>query len=100
IPVKADLPVGKNLQDHASSLVTFELNYDISTFGEKQVDKSNILEYVTSKSGPLASATGVNTLAFLKQKNHTGPEDLPDIELYFLEGAVPLLQTQMNLKPE
>ncbi|GFT23855.1 glucose dehydrogenase [Nephila pilipes] len=100
IPVKADLPVGKNMQDHATSVVTFELNDDISTFGEKQVDKSNILEYVTSKSGPLTSVQGDNVIAFLKQKNHTGPADLPDIELYFLEGSVLLPETQLNIKPE
>ncbi|GFT23859.1 glucose dehydrogenase [Nephila pilipes] len=100
IPVKADLPVGKNLQDHASAFVTFELNGDISTFGEKQVDKSNILEYVTSKSGPLTSAAGADSIAFLKQKNHTGPADLPDVELYFLEGSYLLTKTQLNIKPE
>ncbi|GFT74084.1 glucose dehydrogenase [Nephila pilipes] len=100
IPVKADLPVGKNLQDHATTSVNFELNDDIPTFGQKQVQRSNILEYVTSKAGPLASTQGANVLAFLKENNHTGPHCVPDLQLNFLEGSAIVPETQLNIKPE
>ncbi|GFR31741.1 glucose dehydrogenase [Trichonephila clavata] len=100
IPVKADLPVGKNMQDHCTSVVSFELNDNIETFGAKQVNKSNIFEYITSKTGPLTSVQGDNVMAFLNRKNHTGPVDQPDLELYWLEGSTVVPQTQLNMKPE
>ncbi|GFT52988.1 glucose dehydrogenase [Nephila pilipes] len=50
-----------------------------------------------TKSGPLASS---GAIAFVKEKNHSGPADVPDLEIYFFEGAAILTETQMNIKPE
>ncbi|GFU63133.1 glucose dehydrogenase [Trichonephila clavipes] len=88
------------MQDHCSAVVSFELKDKIESIGAKQLETSNIFEYVTSKSGPLASAQGVNAIAFLKQKNHTGPADQPDIQMYFLEASAAPLKSGLNIKPE
>ncbi|GFR05811.1 glucose dehydrogenase, partial [Trichonephila clavata] len=50
IRVKADLPVGKNMQDHWAAMLAFELSDDITPIQKKQVDESKIKQYISSKT--------------------------------------------------
>ncbi|GBN31715.1 hypothetical protein AVEN_246343-1, partial [Araneus ventricosus] len=87
IPVIADLPVGQNLQDHWATILSFELAPNIKPFAEKQVDESQIKNYIYSKKGVLTSPQGVSVLAFLNRKEPIATGNYPDHQLYFWEGA-------------
>ncbi|GFR10492.1 uncharacterized GMC-type oxidoreductase MT1316, partial [Trichonephila clavata] len=99
IRVKADLPVGKNLQDHLSVFLAFELNEEIMPFAKKQADKSHIIQYISSKSGALTSLQGVVVSALLDQ-NDTRANEYPDYQLLFWEGHAGVAKTQLRIKPE
>ncbi|KAG8188587.1 hypothetical protein JTE90_005943 [Oedothorax gibbosus] len=86
IPVTSDIPVGENLQEQWGVLSIFELSPKIQEFKEKITTKKNIWQYITTKTGPLASVSGVSTLAFLSQFGNPPPVEYPDYELYFIEG--------------
>ncbi|GIX68544.1 glucose dehydrogenase [Caerostris darwini] len=100
IPVKVDLPVGKNLQDHWAALINFELGRKIKPFVKKQTDTAEIHKYITSKKGPLTSPQGVNLLAFLNRNEPIAEGNYPDHQLYFWEGATGPAEKQLNIKPE
>ena len=100
IPVLADLPVGKNLQDHWAAILNFELSENITQFEDKQKDNSSIWNYIHSKKGPLTSVQGVNTIAFLDKNGPNSTDDYPDYQLYFWEGALGPPESQLRIKPE
>ncbi|GFQ79428.1 glucose dehydrogenase [Trichonephila clavata] len=100
IRVKADLPVGKNMQDHWAAMLAFELSDDITPIQKKQVDESNIKQYISSKTGVLSSVQGVAVLAFLDKDDPKGKKDYPDYQLYFWEGATGPAKYQLRVKPE
>ncbi|GFS52762.1 uncharacterized GMC-type oxidoreductase Mb1310 [Trichonephila clavipes] len=100
IRVKADLPVGKNMQDHWAAMLAFELSDDITPLQNKQVDESNIKQYISSKTGVLSSVQGVAVLAFLDKDDPKGKKDYPDYQLYFWEGATGPAKDQLRIKPE
>lgn len=82
IPVLSDLAVGKNLMDHISVPVQFEVDENEEFFDLKKVySQRNLIDYVTRKEGILTTAAGCEALAFIRT-NET--EDIrPDIELLF-----------------
>ncbi|XP_035225710.1 glucose dehydrogenase [FAD, quinone]-like [Stegodyphus dumicola] len=98
IPLVADLPVGRNLQDHWATVLPYEMND--KPFEEKQKDQSSIWDYILSKTGPLTSVQGVNNIAFLDKDGPKAPGDYPDYQLYIWEAAVGPAKTQQNIKPE
>ncbi|XP_035225709.1 glucose dehydrogenase [FAD, quinone]-like [Stegodyphus dumicola] len=98
IPLVADLPVGRNLQDHCLAVLPYEMSD--KPFEEKQKDQSSIWDYIVSKTGPLTSAQGVNTIAFLDKDEPKAPGDYPDYQLYIFEAATGPAKTQQNIKPE
>ncbi|KAF8782848.1 Glucose dehydrogenase like protein [Argiope bruennichi] len=100
IPVIADLPVGKNLQDHWATILSFELAGNIKPFAEKQVDESQIKNYIDNKKGVLTSPQGVNLLAFLNRNEPIATGNYPDHQLYFWEGATDPPEHQLRIKPE
>ncbi|GFS52751.1 GMC_oxred_C domain-containing protein [Trichonephila clavipes] len=117
IRVKADLPVGKNLQEHWSVILAFELSDEIMPFTKKQVDKSNIMQYISSKTdkpisrsrgksehppfrGVLGSLQGIVVSALLDQNDTKGTNEYPDYQLYFWEGHTSLVKDQLRIKPE
>ncbi|GFY77609.1 glucose dehydrogenase [Trichonephila inaurata madagascariensis] len=100
ILVKADLPVGKNLQEHWGVFLAFELSEEIIPFAEKQVDESNIIEYISSKTGVLTSPQGFAVSALLDQNDTKGINEYPDYQLYFWEGYAGLTKDQHRIKPE
>ncbi|KAK9501734.1 hypothetical protein O3M35_012408 [Rhynocoris fuscipes] len=72
IPVIADLPVGKNLQDHAMVV----LNFKQENFTEecnKQFGDEVAYNYAKNRQGELTS----NTLSILAYPNNTQSSDLP-----------------------
>lgn len=59
ISVVADLPVGQNLMDHLHHHITFKMNPSIGITLADFLNPFAILEYASSKTGPLASAYAV-----------------------------------------
>ncbi|GFY08492.1 uncharacterized protein TNCV_4970191 [Trichonephila clavipes] len=97
IRVKADLPVGKNMMDRVGTFLVFELSDGIMSFAKKQVDESNIVQYITSKSGVLASPIGVAVTALLARNDTNGINEYPDYQLTFWEGSA---DEKQRIKPE
>ncbi|GFT74066.1 glucose dehydrogenase [Nephila pilipes] len=100
IPVIADLPVGRNLQEQYGVLINFVLSNKIEPFTQKIRDDASIREYINSKSGPLTSLAGVSDVAFLSKIGVQPPDDYPDYELYFGEGIMEIVKEKYNIKPE
>ncbi|CAL1273602.1 unnamed protein product [Larinioides sclopetarius] len=97
IPVVADLPVGRNLQDHFGSMLNFELSDKIEPFSQKIRKEANIWEYINSKAGVLTSVYGVSTIAFLNTFGTNDTNDYPEFELYFGEGAQEVVKHQFMI---
>lgn len=80
IPCKADLPVGKNLQDHLAYLgINFLLN---ETKIDEMEEKDALKQWLVDGKGPLSSS-GIEGLAYVKTKRSKETKDHPDIELVF-----------------
>ncbi|GBO03808.1 Glucose dehydrogenase [FAD, quinone] [Araneus ventricosus] len=97
IPVVADLPVGRNLQDHFGSMLNFELSDKIEPFSQKIRKDANIWEYINSKSGVMTSVYGVSNIAFLNTLGINDTNDYPEFELYFGEGAQEVVKHQFMI---
>ncbi|CAL1288543.1 unnamed protein product [Larinioides sclopetarius] len=100
IPVVADLPVGNNFQDHCGTLTPYELDPEIPTTTEKIQNPQNIIEYIDSRTGPLASASFLSIMAFLKAQLVSPSVDYPDHEIYFLEAPIEYPEQQVGYKRE
>ncbi|XP_052699727.1 alcohol dehydrogenase [acceptor]-like [Crassostrea angulata] len=79
IPVVADLPVGKNLQDHIMTLLEFHDNTTRVATQPKLASPMNILKYLLFGTGAL-SKTHAEGTAFLGSDRSISPE----IQLHFL----------------
>lgn len=95
IPVRKDLPVGKNLQDH----IYVAMFYRINKTGEVNVEDPNFAayEYLTKRKGPLATPL-VNIVGFVDTANSTDP--YPDIEFvynFFPQGSLSTLKPFLEL---
>ncbi|GBM94467.1 Glucose dehydrogenase [FAD, quinone] [Araneus ventricosus] len=97
IPVVADLPVGRNLQDHFGSMLNFELSDKIEPFSQKIRKEANIWEYINSKAGVMTSVYGVSNIAFLNTLGINDTNDYPEFELYFGEGAQEVVKHQFMI---
>ena len=104
IPVRLDLPVGENLQDHVMvpyGFVAPKIPIDEQlALTEKHAKSTNsLLKYIATGSGPL-SVSPVEGHAFLD----TGTEDereAPDLAILFLGGkAAPKHIKNLNIEPE
>ncbi|KAK0057290.1 glucose dehydrogenase [FAD quinone] [Biomphalaria pfeifferi] len=82
IPVKADLPVGDNLQDHVLSFLLVNTNTSV---GLSYISTYHHFEYSTFGTGPLTSPGGNDAVAYLKTQPNL-PQ--PDVQLV-LVGAYP-----------
>lgn len=85
IPVHADLPVGYNLQDHVASLMFFTVPREVP-FTIKLTLPRNIKEYLTNRSGPLASPANIASFGFHRSVDAATPQEVPNFESYFAEG--------------
>ncbi|ODN03058.1 Glucose dehydrogenase [FAD, quinone] [Orchesella cincta] len=90
IPVMQDLPVGKNLQDHASTyLGPFFINESISFNPDRDLTSIRLPEYLTRGSGPLTSSSA-SAFGFLATDvaKSAGESDWPDVQLIFSGSAI------------
>ncbi|XP_070388321.1 4-pyridoxate dehydrogenase-like isoform X2 [Dermacentor albipictus] len=78
IPVVADLPVGRSLQDHPLLLMAVETSTD--GVGIPSFTLSDIAEYESSRSGIISIPAGVEALQFLSSENAT-ESHIPNIEV-------------------
>lgn len=97
IPVIADLPVGKNLQDHIAAIMNFEVTSSIPSFFNKLTNPENIQKYIDERTGPLASTEGGFGQAFLPNTPLAAASSLSDHELYFVEGFPLVAKTQFGI---
>ncbi|KAL4234627.1 hypothetical protein ACF0H5_006268 [Mactra antiquata] len=67
IPVVADLPVGKNLQDHMYGILRTRINTTDSITEDKSQSILGLGHYLLFQGGPLAS-TGLTGSAFMRSK--------------------------------
>lgn len=106
IPVRADLPVGKNLQDHLMVLLPFELKGTAVGSGpgvseELMGSFSSLLSYLLFNSGPLTTSVGEAHGFALSglEPQHQGPDlqfilmpagvDLNFLKLFNAKPAIP-----------
>lgn len=85
IPVRADLPVGQNLQEHCGYTEARFVNVPTynSPFGPMTIAR-NFVQWLVSRSGPMASAA-VQVMGALRSRPE---EPEPDIGLNFLPLAM------------
>ena len=81
IPVKKDLPVGKNLQDHAMAYYT--IKFGKSAKGLSLTDMAtNYYQFLMEKTGIFASLGGSNMIGFVNTLDKN--EKYPDIQYQLL----------------
>jgi choline dehydrogenase-like flavoprotein len=85
IPVIVDLPVGDNLQDHASSGLSFVLNDSVSYDLLKASTPYAMLDYYLYRKNELTSNLIEGTM-FVKTKYEDQSDDWPDIQLGMIPG--------------
>ncbi|XP_073973795.1 glucose dehydrogenase [FAD, quinone]-like [Rhodnius prolixus] len=68
IPVVADLPVGRYLQDHVNTGLQFTITPGIVPTEEMVLSNQSIEEYAINDSGPLASVTLIEAVACINTK--------------------------------
>ncbi|XP_067133592.1 glucose dehydrogenase [FAD, quinone]-like [Centruroides vittatus] len=103
IPVIADLPVGRNLQEQPStSGMAFAAK--TYTYSTERITVLDYNEFLVNGTGPLTSLGGIDTIGFVNSKYNDDP-DWPDIEMLWFSlsaasdnGAV--LRHAANLKEE
>ncbi|XP_031636376.1 glucose dehydrogenase [FAD, quinone]-like isoform X3 [Contarinia nasturtii] len=78
IPVKQDLPVGKNLQDHLIVPLVFQFNKLTAQPEPPTEFLDNLYNYLIHRKGPLAGIGTINLVGMINTVNHSG---YPDIEL-------------------
>ncbi|KAK6190341.1 hypothetical protein SNE40_002231 [Patella caerulea] len=91
IPVVADLPVGDNLQDHVCFVSYYKTKDLVFNSPNKTDSLWTHIQYLTTKSGVLATPGGVESLAFISTDSKS--LEYPDLEIHgehllFNEDAV------------
>ena len=86
IPVKTDLPVGENLQDHMYNILRSDINTTDSITKDKAESVFSKARYAIFKTGYLASTTLTGT-AFAKSK--FCKTNYPDIQIHFYAQQPP-----------
>lgn len=90
IPVLQDLPVGKNLQDHACTyLGPFFVNESISFWVDRDLTAGKLSEFLTRGSGPF-STPQCSAFGFLATDvaKVNGEADWPDVQIIFIGSSV------------
>lgn len=87
-----DLPVGHNLQDHASVGINLQVSEEHSTNLTPLIATSIVLQYMLFRAGQLSNIGLTDFMAFLNVKN----ENVPDIQFHhthILKDSSNLLRT-------
>ncbi|CAL1262979.1 unnamed protein product [Larinioides sclopetarius] len=100
IPVVVDLPVGNNFQDHPASLLPFQLDPAILTVEQKLTNLRSLEEYISNRTGPLASSMFISTIAYVPGEHSSPFEDDPAIEMHILEAPDSFLKKELNIRPD
>ncbi|KAF6204266.1 hypothetical protein GE061_002606 [Apolygus lucorum] len=90
IPVKVDLRVGYNLQDHIGIAgLTFTVNQPADLRGGMQRSLfANLPRYMLGGTGPMSVMGGVEGIGFINTKYNKDLDDYPDIQFHFVSGSV------------
>ncbi|XP_042911349.1 glucose dehydrogenase [FAD, quinone] isoform X1 [Parasteatoda tepidariorum] len=99
IPLVADLPVGKNLQDHCSALNLYTLDSSIPPFPELISSNRSFQQYINNRTGPLSSLEGLVATAFLNNGYIRPKFDNPNYQLYITAADAKSLK-QLGLTDE
>ncbi|GFS10596.1 oxygen-dependent choline dehydrogenase [Elysia marginata] len=94
IPVKADLPVGENLQDHVRHDMNFRTTEDVGMSSSILSNSVEFQAYMRNKTGPLTSAYGVEALMMAAIDKADKMKDWP--QLLFEINAIPSSTAQMT----
>lgn len=92
IPVKRDLHVGRNLQDHILAPLFFQFHKSTAEEESPQHQMDDLYQFIMHKNGPLAGVGLVNLGGLINSENHTG---FPDIELqhyFYRRNSIGLTQ--------
>ncbi|XP_067120304.1 4-pyridoxate dehydrogenase-like [Centruroides vittatus] len=87
IPVKADLPVGNNLHDHAST-TAMQFLVESYTFSDHRTTKEDYQEILINGTGPLTTFAGVESNGYINTKYNKN-KDWPDVSLLWLSSKIP-----------
>ncbi|XP_050022985.1 L-sorbose 1-dehydrogenase-like [Dermacentor andersoni] len=82
IPVVADLPVGRNLQDHVGLMVGLPVSTHVDV-GIPPFSLDDIAQYASNRTGTIAIPAGSEFLQFLHTDYAMDPE-IPDVEVAVL----------------
>lgn len=80
IPLKADLPVGENLQDHAIVPIFFTFHKSTATNLDIKELADYLYMYVNHKIGPFAALGATDLIGFVNTVNDTDP--FPDVQYH------------------
>ncbi|KAL1425146.1 hypothetical protein MTO96_019490 [Rhipicephalus appendiculatus] len=104
IPIVADLPVGRNLQDHVvlemAPPVSTDVNAGIPPFGLKDIQ-----QYDRNKTGTISIPTSVEFMQFLHSGDNATDADIPDIEVVAISTSpasqlFKAMMVELGLMPE
>ncbi|KAH9493799.1 hypothetical protein DERF_014527 [Dermatophagoides farinae] len=88
IPVIANLPVGKNLQDHIyPGGIHFTIDGKYSMIQRRVSSLPNTIAYFALGRGPWTLLGGVEGLGFIKTKFANQSDDWPDFEIHLVSGG-------------
>jgi len=86
INVKADLPVGQNMEDHVYSVVMATINSPEGLSGERMASPMSLVKYLLYGGGELSSSMMVGTAFWKSSKCKT---KYPDLQLHIF-AALPI----------
>ncbi|GFO24154.1 choline dehydrogenase, mitochondrial [Plakobranchus ocellatus] len=84
IPVKADLPVGRNLQDHLHYSSNYKMDQPLGMNFDELTNPAALQQYFVTRTGPLATAYGVEAVMLEAVDEEDKEKDWPQIMIEFL----------------
>lgn len=89
IPVRKDLPVGENMQDHVGmGGMTFLVDKPVAIVQDRFNPSGITMQYVMNERGPMTSLGGVEGLAFVNTPLANQTIDWPDIQFHMAPASV------------
>lgn len=105
--MRANLPVGRNLQDHVGTLLgPFLINKPVSVLPGRDINENSVQQYIHNRTGLFAiTFVRANTLWVSTRALTSGEQDWPDIQVHFISNGVSPSQDEdmtrlYNVKPD